>query len=542
MSDSLFLADSLTVRTARHPSGLVTTLQAGERDIPLTPQLMRAVLQLMGGAALDDAQRLLLVDAGLLRSRNPIQGQMPDQLALREDVSVQLQFAPLEVRLPGLQDRQWSPGERFFEGATIPPLQLVPLLSFHEKAMELWIHTAIHPDAEARLGQLLQRLWDDDFTTGTVLYDEGEPGRPAFMSLSGLHTDKVQYTPAALTLKRGDAEAVSFPVRSWEALRGLLVPLRLLARGVSGQELRDATPPAFVPAIKEWFSEDLLFEPPLDAFRPDPGVVLHLGHSTLLGNLGETIFLTDPWIPAALQGAGVLPFPRFAMPEVQALFLTTLDRDLADLNTLLSLDQNISVYVPDHPGAVLLRELGFGAVEVVAPGDTVQVGGITARAIPTESPHQVGWALRDEHRGLLVLGRASRPQLSPAEAGLSPVFSCRVRSDAPRLVLGWPVLLEPFEAWTRPALPVLDFAAVREVVNPDLFVLYAEGGGPWYDHRNPFIRRSNQQGGNLFERLMADPRALATEHRTAFRLSNPYDAYGIGAGYLKSIAGAFTRG
>lgn len=72
-------------------------------------------------------------------------------------------------------------------------------------------------------------------------------------------------------------------------------------------------------------------------------------------------------------------------------------------------------------------------------------------------------------------------------------------------------------------------------------MLYLEGGGPWYDDRNPFVRRSTQRGMLLLERLMAAPQALESELQTKFRLSNPYDAYRIGGSFQKSIAPAFTR-
>jgi hypothetical protein len=540
VAERLFLANSLTVRTDRTPTGLVTTVRSGNRTLPATPELLEAALCVVGGNPVTEAQRGVLTAAGVLRPVNPFE-TMPERLALRETVQVRLELNTASTSLPGLHAARFSADHRFFESLSVPPYRLGPLLVFWQHLVHLWSHLAVRPDGPAVLGRIAQELLDEDFNLQAVLRDDGEPGAPRFAPLVPLHDPTPQFPLLGLTLQRNDEEPVRVRVSNWADLPTVLRPLRGLAAGIDGQALRERTDPGATALVKEWLAEDLLFEPPKATLQLNAGFVVHLGHGTLLVSLAGKNVLVDPWIPAAPTGPGPIPLPRFALPRLDAVLLTALDVDLADVETLLTLPEETPIYVARQPAASVLRTLGFTQVTEVDPGCRFELGELAVRSVRVAHPAGTGWMLHDGVRGLLALGRHVEPVLDSDERGVSPVFVSRSRSAAPRLTLGWPVLLEPFARWFEAAVPPLDLASITRSLQPSQVVSYCEGGGRWFEPRTPEIRTTADPDRGPLNRLLPSPAALVAEGGVPVWVATPYDVFAIGGGFERSIAAAFTR-
>jgi hypothetical protein len=321
----------------------------------------------------------------------------------------------------------------------------------------------------------------------------------------------------------------------------VLRPLRHLAAGVEGRALHQVTDAKMVGAVREWLAENLLFEPPKAEFQLSEGHVMHLGHGTLMGCLGGKNFLVDPWIPRAPAGPGPIPLPRFALPRLDAVFLTALDVDLADVETLMLLPEDVPLFVPSQPAVVLLRSLGFTDVREVEAGAQAQIGALQVRAVAVAEGAAVGWMLHDGEQGMLALGRNSEPVLDFDAQRVSPVFASRVASSAPRLMLGWPVLLEPFARWFEPAVRPGALQPIVDRLQPAEIALYCEGGARWYPRRTPAIRKTGDPNRGPLTRLLPTPAELAASLGTAVRAATPYDVYRVGGSFERSVVAAFTR-
>lgn len=541
MSQDLFLANTLTVSTRRTPTGLVTTLKSGGRPVQATSALLDAAQSIAAGRPVDPEQRQLLIDAGILAPTNPFKDGMPPVLALRETVRVGLELAPASTSLPGLQGASFGPTQRLFESLFIPAFRLAPLLAFYNRLLHLWSHLIVRPDGREALARIAQEMLDEDYNLQAVMTDQGEPGAPHFQAVVALHEGTPQFDLRAVVLQNYDLEPVRVDVTDWAELPEVLRPLRALAAGVGGHDLRKVTTDAMVHPFREWLAEDLLFPPPKAELRLDDGYVAHLGHGTLLGTLGGARFAVDPWLPRASLRSGPIPLPRFALPALDALFLTSLDVDLADVETLMLLPEDTPIYVPEQPSAAVLETLGFTDVRTFTPGETFEIGDLRATSLPVDHPFGAGWLLHDGQRGFVALGRNSATKLDISPANTSPLFGSRVSSAAPRLMLGWPVLFEPADRWFEPAIPLPDLSELAGVLEPAEIVLYCEGGGTWYDRRTPAIRLSPDPATAPLGAILDDPSTLTEKWGRPVRISAPYDVYEIGAGFERSIVAAFTR-
>lgn len=111
--------------------------------------------------------------------------------------------------------------------------------------------------------------------------------------------------------------------------------------------------------------------------------VTYIGHATLLIEIAGRRFLTDPNFDPAL--GRLLPRvsrPGIALtelPKLDAILLTHAHADHLSFVSLDSLQRDIPLYAPPAVARWLVRE-GYTHSLPIAPGDCVNVGGVTIRA------------------------------------------------------------------------------------------------------------------------------------------------------------------
>ena len=140
-----------------------------------------------------------------------------------------------------------------------------------------------------------------------------------------------------------------------------------------------------------------------------PDRVTYVGHATVLLDLGGVRLLTDPVLrrrigPLARHGPG----PATAATEsVDAVLISHLHRDHADLGSLRRLGRDVRLLVP--PGSRRFFERrGFDSVAELAPGESTSVGALSVTAV--EARHDGGrrrHAPRAQPVGFLVGDRRS---------------------------------------------------------------------------------------------------------------------------------------
>jgi L-ascorbate metabolism protein UlaG (beta-lactamase superfamily) len=109
----------------------------------------------------------------------------------------------------------------------------------------------------------------------------------------------------------------------------------------------------------------------------------YVGHATVLIELDGVRLLTDPILRgrvAHLRRHGPAPGPEIA-EQIDAVLLSHLHHDHADLRSLRAIGRDASLLVPPGAGDYL-RHAGFSAVSELAVGESVTVGGVRVGAVP----------------------------------------------------------------------------------------------------------------------------------------------------------------
>src|SRR6476659_1221665 len=111
--------------------------------------------------------------------------------------------------------------------------------------------------------------------------------------------------------------------------------------------------------------------------------VTYIGHATLLIELADRIFLTDPNFDSTL--GRVLPrvsqpgIAIDALPRVDAILVTHAHADHLSFKSLDALPQDIPIYSPPAI-ASWLKKRGYAMAQSIAPGEAVQAGQVEIRA------------------------------------------------------------------------------------------------------------------------------------------------------------------
>lgn len=189
--------------------------------------------------------------------------------------------------------------------------------------------------------------------------------------------------------------------------------------------------------------------------------VTYLGHSTVAIESTTTRLLTDPLLRPSLFGLLRRRRPPVAsdlIARVDAVLVSHLDHDHLDLGSLRMLPAGTRLVAPRGSRGLLLRK-GFGPVDEVDPGESVQVGDLRVTAVPAAHRPRRPGALRAGAVGY-VIERESRVYF----AGDTDLFEGMAEVAGDRLDLallpigGWGPTLGPGHldpARAARALPLL---------------------------------------------------------------------------------------
>lgn len=136
--------------------------------------------------------------------------------------------------------------------------------------------------------------------------------------------------------------------------------------------------------------------------------VTYVGHATVLAELGGVRLLTDPLLRSRvgpLRRHGAAPAPGVAS-DLDAVLISHLHRDHADLPSLRRIDRRTPVLAPPSAGEFLVGQ-GFSDVRELAPGESSEIGPVTVTAVEARHPagHRKPEALAV---GFLLEGRGRR--------------------------------------------------------------------------------------------------------------------------------------
>lgn len=296
-----------------------------------------------------------------------------------------------------------------------------------------------------------------------------------------------------------------------------------------------------------------------------PGEIAHLGHATLLANLGGEHVLIDPWLPPASRDDRVAPLAVSGLPKIAAVLISHHHFDHLHIETLLRLDKAIPIYVPAQPADaplvaksdLLLRHLGFADVRELVPGVTLDFGargGITAVPFYGEDPTRIGYSglcyvlhhqdraalvhvdSSADHEGRSLISTGGAADLVRRFGPLSPLFATRRQERGLMIDYPWEFLLQPAPLWLRPADNCCNDARfltelTRACAAKEL-VLYSEGGADFYPESTDFLRRPSTPARMAPHEYLWDPldeiRAAVQDAGAALRLSDPRDVFRIG--------------
>lgn len=576
----------LRIQTTPMDGRRITRLFLDDHELAAEPWLLEAAARLAIGAPLNDLQIRRLTEIGVLVPVGP-PANVPDRLALRPEVAIDVLLRPREVQLPGARGTTTVsvlPGHTLPIDLFIAPLRLGALQRLARKVEAAWTlisraaqgrGQAVDPDrATPVLAQIAAEALAEDGAAQLTLEEAG--GAPYHLRpVAPLQDDQIHYPIEILAFHGDRVRPIAAGQKSWrfrpesEAEWSVATAmLGLLGHGVHGGEATAALGPEInrvALLLRGLLLSNLLGSPPkVDAvIDPPDGGVLHLGHATLLARLGDDRVLIDPWFPPASASDRVRPFTLLGLPPLSAILLTHHHWDHLNLETLLKLDKRVPIYVPrQREGALIapkseavLRYLGFQDVRVMGHGDELVLsrGRVVALPFYGEDPTRIGfegntYLLEQEGRSALVhvdsgtdaLGRSmvSTGALAQAVARYGPihtVFATRRQERGTMLEYGWPFLLRPADEWARPAENACNDAAflgaLCATAGARHLVLYSEGGTDAYPTDTDFLRGSGPRARDTALTFGWDDQAsierAASEAGARTTLSKPGDLYAL---------------
>ena len=184
----------------------------------------------------------------------------------------------------------------------------------------------------------------------------------------------------------------------------------------------------------------------------EPSVV-HVGHSTHVIALGGRRFVTDPWFFDPAFGA--LAHERGpacdleTLEPIDAILVSHDHPDHVDLAALDRVDakRTTRVVVDSADLAARVRARGYAEVHVMAPWETMTIGGVAVHAVPAlHDIHEIGFAVvAGEHRVYFAGDTAIHPDLSAIAERFSPTYAI-LPVDGTRFRGGPAVVMDPTDA------------------------------------------------------------------------------------------------
>lgn len=559
----------------------ITRAFIGERELRVDGELLLALLELARGGRPTSAQLQLLIGHQVLTPSTP-----PSELVA--------EGAPAFIALSPVTAIDWSPVPRVLRGATVTPESSLPIGMFVPPQI-------LHP--LQRLAETLRAAWGyllrAAHSRGTLVEPQAAEGILVAICEDVLRNDAV--LAELFTVQRDPFRLVPRHPLQEATLQYSLEELRLLPDRAPQRELRPfrwSFPPALTPTVARWFgwlshglsraelAHKLREAPPiitqllhllrdrglltLSAAPPttrslQPGEIMHLGHATLLANLGGQHVLFDPWFPPASVTDRVRPPSCAELPPLAGIFITHHHWDHVNLETLLKLRKDIPIYVPRQPtGSVLaprtaqlLAQIGFEQMRELGHDEQVTVGqGGTITAVPffgedptrlhfgancyvlTHGEHSalvhVDSGTDSEGRSLISSGIAE--SLVARFGPLSPLLATRRQERGMMIEHTWEFLLQPAQNWVRATENCCNdaafLAALTTACKSRQLVLYSEGGADFYPASTDFLRRPGSPSRMapheyLWDSLETITQAVEKAGAT-LHLSNPYHAFRIG--------------
>lgn len=545
---TLGLRRTLRIETTDVAGRLVTRLYIGDDELPATPELRRAVAQLAAGAPVVDVNRLY--QAGVLeRLDDPV---IPEGMRIRlsSRVAINIDFRPVHVQLPhsdGPRLKSAKPEGSLPIDLFVPPFKLRPTLDLARKLRTAWYRLAAQAhgrgevvdraQAAAKLRALaaemiasrpdLQPVWDlegDRLVPIGPLQDETWHYP---MGVFHMHGDRRD----AMARRRSAASVALNPdvdeAKAEQELQQLGRVLGALMRGADETQMAvvlEGTSNGVQQAWRDAIQHKLV-QPVADALTLgdglEPGQVRHLGHASLLANLGGAFVLVDPWFIPGSDSDLEQPPAASNLPPLEGIFFTHHHWDHVHSETLLKMDKTVPVYVPEQEEgpavpkvARMLVGLGFEKVMILPHGARIEVGDggyVAAAPFHGEDPTLLGYGANTYvlgHGGKAAWvhvdsspdrdGRSSVSEgvaaaLVEAHGPLSPVFATRRQERGTMIEYDWTFLLRPIEEWVQPtencATGAAFLADLAEASQASTVVLYSEGGAAWYPELTDFLRR-----------------------------------------------------
>ncbi len=588
----LGLTDKLRIETEEIAGRLYTRAFVGHRELTLSQALLHSLLQLHMGRAIDEAAIRELLSAGVLHNI-PSEQELPPQVALSPYAVLEIEPQPQRHRGHSVSPQSSLPISLFVPPAILDPLQR--LAAQLRQAYRHMLSAALSRQQPLPIPQALHVL--------TALCQEAFAQSPDLSHALTLTT-----TPFAITANRPlQTETVQYPLRTLRmfpdrqsesagkeprilplrsdtgpatehdhaALRSLAELLERLQHGCSTQSVRELIPQLGPTARMLWHqlvAQGLLIPAPNDSDLTEQipaGTVMHLGHATLLANLGGQFVLVDPWLPPASVSDDERPLFPQELPPLAAIFITHHHWDHVHVPTLLRLPKQVPIYVPEQDRNqvllprtdLLLLHLGFTQVRTLRPGQSVPFGeGGEVVAVPFygEDPTLIGYAgccYLLKHQGKAALVHVdSGPNLSgqstvrsgigaallEQHGALSPVFATRRQERGIMIEHTWEYLLAPPEKWLLPTENCCTgaqfLADLCASTGSTCLALYSEGGADFYPEGTDFLRRKTPTARALPHQFLwdelSDITRAVSQAGAHLHMSTPYHCFQIGGGFV----------
>lgn len=591
----LGLKEKLRIETQEIAGRLYTRAFIGSRELRLSHGLLSSLLSLSSGRLPDEAGLRELLSAGVLQTVVSEQ-DLPPQLALSPCAVVD--FSPQPQRHRG---RFVIPEASLPISLFIPPVILDPLQRLAEQLRLAYRHMVnaalsrqqLVPQEHAL--HVLLALCQEAIASSPDLSQAVELQRDpcALRPKIPLQTQTLQYplrvvkvladrqqetqgkAPSSLTLRNVEGPSTA---SDQAMLLSCAALLHMLDQGCLTETLRQRIPqldPAAHILFHSMMQEGLLTNHSSRSTQTDLpcGTVLHLGHATLLANVGGAHILIDPWFPAASQSDSERPLSFAQLPKLTAIFITHHHWDHVHIPTLMRLDRSTPIYIPKQDLTrplvartdLLLAHLGFEQVHTITPGQSVALGEdgeVYAAPFYGEDPTQLGYVgccfvLRHQGHAALVhvdsgpnlaglstvtsgVGAKLRSQFG----ALSPVFATRRQERGIMIEHTWEFLLASPERWLLPTENCCTGAQflsdLCQQVGTPLLALYSEGGADFYPDGTDFLRRKKPSARTLPHEFLWESLRTIEEavHRVGARIhmSAPYHCFRIGGGYIGTQA------
>lgn len=591
----LGLKEKLRIETQEIAGRLYTRAFIGSRELRLSIGLLSALTSLSVGRLPDDVGLRELLSAGVLQNL-PSEHDLPRQIAL--DPCAVLDFVPQPQRHRG---HSVIPEASLPIGLMIPPELLDALQRLSAQLRLAYRHMANAALSRQQLVPIPQALHvlfalcQEAFASSPALFQAFDLQLHPFALTPKipLQTQTIQYplrvvrmladrqqesqgkAHHSLTLRNVEGPSTDADLTMIKSCAELLL---MLDQGCETETLLRRLPqldPAARTLFHSLMMEGMLIPPSSERTQLTlpSGTVMHLGHATLLGNLGGAHILIDPWFPAASRSDSERPLAYSQLPPLAAIFITHHHWDHVHIPTLMRIDRSTPIYIPHQDlekplvprTDLLLEQLGFARVHTLTPGQSVSIGdGGSVYAAPFygEDPTRLGYkgccyVLVQQGQAALVhvdsgpdlsglstvtsgTGAALRSQFG----ALSPVFATRRQERGIMIEHTWEFLLADPAQWLLPTENCCTgaqfLADLCRCVGAPLLALYSEGGADFYPDGTDFLRRPKPSARTLPHEFLWDDlgtiSAAVLRSGARIHMSAPYHCFRIGGGFIGSLS------